>query len=62
MDQNDIIELDQNFLPKKKMGCELIACYGCLALLGLGTYVLSFFAGYHLRDSEDNNQTFFNRG
>ena len=62
MRQTDIIELDRSFLPKKKMGCELIMCYGCLALLGAGTYILSFLAGYHLKDIEDNNQTFFDRG
>ena len=62
MRQTDIIELDHNLLPKRKIGCELITCYGFLALLGAGTYVLSFFAGYHLRVSEDHNTTFFDRG
>ena len=62
MRQTDIIELDRNFLPKKKMECELIICYGCFAILGAGTYILSFFAGYHLKDSEDHNTTFYDRG
>ena len=57
------IELNTEFLPKeKRMGCDVLFCYGCLALIGAGTYVLSFLAGYHLKDSEYNNRTFFDRG
>jgi len=62
MRQADLTELDHQLMPKKKLSCNVIACYGCVALLGAGTYVLSFFAGYHLRESEDRNTTFFDRG
>ena len=53
-------ELNQNLIPKDKMSWDVMTCYCCLAIMGAGTYVLSFFAGYHLKETEDDNTTFTN--
>ena len=62
MRYDELNQIEYNKLPRNKMSCEVLGCYICLGILGVGTYVISFFGGYHLRETEDNNTTFFDRG